>query len=536
MTHTPHIRILLVDDNDVGRYALSRLLRREGFDVTEAATGHEALRLAAAGPQPDLIILDVKLPDMSGLTVCHALKQQPATAHLPVLQQSAVYVQESDKVQGLESGADAYLTGPVEPPVLLATVRALLRVRHAEATLREVNATLEQRVAERTAALQREMVERQQIQAALFQSEKLAAMGSLLASVAHELNNPLSIILLYTTLLQDDAGPGPLAEYTAEITQAATRCERLVRQFLTLARQHAPERAVVDFNALLTETMDLLAPSLRVDTITVDLRLAAEITRLWADPHQLQQVVVNLITNAQQALRDVAAPRHLTLTTGVDAARTRVTLEVADTGLGMSPDVQARIFEPFFTTKAPGVGTGLGLPLCRSIIEEHGGTLRCTSQAGQGTTFWVELPVGSIPETSPASTDRETVLPPVPGSSILLVDDEPSIITAMTRLLRRDGHTVDTAANGRLALMKLQERTYDVILSDLRMPELDGPGLYRALETHYPQLCQRFIFLTGDTLNPDTQALGVQHGVPQLFKPYTAADLRRVIHQVLQAV
>ena len=115
MTHTPHTRILLVDDNDVGRYALSRLLRREGFDVTEAATGHEALRLVAAAPQPDLIILDVKLPDMSGLTVCHALKQQPATAHLPVLQLSAVYVQESDKVQGLESGADAYLTGPVNP-------------------------------------------------------------------------------------------------------------------------------------------------------------------------------------------------------------------------------------------------------------------------------------------------------------------------------------------------------------------------------------------------------------------------------------
>ena len=107
---------------------------------------------------------------------------------------------------------------------------------------------------------------------------------------------------------------------------------------------------------------------------------------------------------------------------------------------------------------------------------------------------------------------------------------------ALTRLLCRDGHTVDTAANGRLALMKLQTRTYDLILCDLRMPELDGPGLYRALETRYPQLCRRFIFLTGDTLNPDTQALCVQHGVPQLLKPYTAAELRRVIRQVLQAV
>src|SRR5215470_3804267 len=127
MPHTPLTRILLVDDNDVGRYALSRLLRREGFDVSEAATGHEALQLAAAAPQPDLMVLDVKLPDMSGFAVCHELKQQPVTMHLPILQLSAVYVQEADRVQGLESGADAYLTGPVEPTVLLATMRALLR-------------------------------------------------------------------------------------------------------------------------------------------------------------------------------------------------------------------------------------------------------------------------------------------------------------------------------------------------------------------------------------------------------------------------
>lgn len=124
---------------------------------------------------------------------------------------------------------------------------------------------------------------------------------------------------------------------------------------------------------------------------------------------------------------------------------------------------------------------------------------------------------------------------PVPSITILLVDDKPSILTALTRLLRRDGHTVDTAANGRLALMQLQAHTYDLILSDLRMPELDGPALYRALETLYPQLCQRFIFLTGDSLNLDTQAFSVQHNVPQLFKPYTAADLRRVIRQVLHA-
>jgi PAS domain S-box-containing protein len=392
-----------------------------------------------------------------------------------------------------------------------------------------------QELARANAALREESATRQQMQASLFQREKLAAMGSLLASVAHELNNPLSIILLHADLLRADAGTAPLAECAAEIIQAATRCERLVRQFLTLARQQAPERTTVDLNALLTTTLELLQPSLRVDTIAVDLCLAEGLPPLWADPHHLQQVVVNLITNAQQALRDVTAPRQLRLTTGYDVAQRRVTLEIADTGLGMSPDVQARIFEPFFTTKPPGVGTGLGLPLCLGIVEDHGGTLRCTSQPGQGTTFRVELPVHSVPEAPPTAAATAHALPAVGSSAILIVDDEPSIANALARLLRRDGHTVDTAANGRLALKQLQERAYDLILSDLRMPELDGPALYRGLEQQYPQMCRRFIFLTGDTLNPEAMAFVEQRGIPRLTKPFTGAEVRHVIQQVLRA-
>ena len=161
----------------------------------------------------------------------------------------------------------------------------------------------------------------QRQQEALFQREKLAAMGSLLASVAHELNNPLGVILMQSDLLRADAASGPLREYADDIAQAAARCERLVRQFLTLARQHVPERMAVDFNALVTDTLELLAPLLRIDTIDVEVHLAAALPRLWADPHQLQQVLVNLLTNAQQALHDVPTPRRLTLTTQAAAPR-----------------------------------------------------------------------------------------------------------------------------------------------------------------------------------------------------------------------
>jgi len=178
--------------------------------------------------------------------------------------------------------------------------------------------------------------------------------------------------------------------------------------------------------------------------------------------------------------------------------------------------------------------TGLGLPLCQGIIEGHGGTIRVTSLPGQGTTFRIALPLGAAPETGPVLPDSEGASPPVPSAAILLVDDEPGIVKALTRLLQRDGHRVDTAANGRLALAQLQARPYDLILSDLRMPELDGPGLYRALAQQAPLLCQRFIFLTGDTLSPETVAFVAQSGVPRLTKPCTAAEVRRAIALVLR--
>ncbi len=405
--------------------------------------------------------------------------------------------------------------------------------RAPDATLLEALAQMGTQLG-RAVERERAIAQAQDQQAALFQREKLAAMGSLLASVAHELNNPLAVILLQADLLQEETAREPLAGSVAEITQAAMRCERIVRQFLTLARQHTPELAAVDLNTLLTDILELLAPAFRVDMIAVELRLAPDLPCLWADPHQLQQVLVNLLTNAQQALRDVAVPRRLTLTTLCDSARTQITLEVEDNGPGMLPQVQARIFEPFFTTKPPGVGTGLGLPLCLGIIEGHGGTIQVRSEPGRGTTFQVVLPVAEVLET-PLTMPALHELSPVQGQTILLVDDEPAIATALTRVLRRDGHSVDTAANGRQALARLQGRVYDLILSDLRMPELDGPGLYRALEQQYPALCRRFLFLTGDTLSPETLAFFEQTEVPRLIKPFDAAAVRRAIRQLLGA-
>jgi PAS domain S-box-containing protein len=365
---------------------------------------------------------------------------------------------------------------------------------------------------------------------ALVQREKLAAMSALLASVAHELNNPLASIVLHAELLGDEVQGGVLAPPVAEIAQAAARCERLVRQFLTLARPHPPERVAVALNTLVAETVELLAYAFQVDNVVVHLHLDDQVPPLWGDPHQVQQVLLNLLTNAQQALRTAPGVREVILTTQYDSAQDRITLTVADTGPGVSPELQARIFEPFFTTKPPGVGTGLGLPLCREIIEAHGGTLDVTSAPGHGATFRITLPVEAVPALPPALPPA-TEKPAVRSLRILIVDDEPSIATGLVRLLRRDGHTVDTATNGRLALAQLAERAYDLILSDVRMPDLDGPSLYRLLERQQPHLCQRFIFLTGDTLEPATQIFLAASGVPCLTKPLRSAEVRRAIQE-----
>ncbi len=197
-------------------------------------------------------------------------------------------------------------------------------------------------------------------QAARIQSEKLADMGTLLAGVAHELNNPLTVVSGYSSILRQTLGDGPSRERLDRIAAAAERCVRIVRNFLALARQHPPERQKVDANRVVREAVELLAYPLRVDNVEVRLELAEDLPTLWADPHQLHQVVVNLITNAHQAMHGNTSTRRLTLRTRFKAADSRVSIEVIDTGGGIPPEVLGRIFEPFFTTKPVGQGTGLG--------------------------------------------------------------------------------------------------------------------------------------------------------------------------------
>jgi PAS domain S-box-containing protein len=366
---------------------------------------------------------------------------------------------------------------------------------------------------------------------ALLQAEKLAAMGTLLAGVAHELNNPLSVVLGQSALLRRAVGEGPLLHRVDRIAEAAERCARIVGNFLALARQRPPERQKIVINQIVGEALELFAYPLRVDEVEVVTQLGADLPIVWADPHQLQQLLINLIANAHHAMRSAPAPRRLTLKTSCDEAREHVLLEVGDTGPGMAPEVAGRVFDPFFTTKPPGQGTGLGLSLCRGIVESHGGRIDAGDAPGGGALFSAELPVGSSPAAR--APDEKLDASPVRQRKLLVVDDESAVAEVLAEMLREDGHVVDIAGSGTAALRKLEEGSYDLVFSDIKMPELDGPGLYEQVEKRHPQLVGRFVFLTGDSLSAETSGFLQSTGSPSLEKPFRMDQVQQVLREVL---
>ncbi|MGH7313815.1 MAG: GAF domain-containing protein [Candidatus Rokuibacteriota bacterium] len=372
--------------------------------------------------------------------------------------------------------------------------------------------------------------ERRRTEDALRQSEKLATMGQLLAGVAHELNNPLTVISGYAGMLKATLTGTTLEPSATQIEQASHRCSRIVRNFLALARKHPPERRRVALNRVVAEALELLAYPFGLDNVEAELDLAADMPELWADGHQLQQVVVNVLTNAHQAMRETQV-RRLTITTRYDRTRSLVSLQVEDTGPGIPAEVQARIFEPFFTTKPLGHGTGLGLSLCLGIVESHGGTMSVDGRPGRGAVLTVELPVAQAPAEP---LGRESEGPPaIERKSILVVDDESAVAHLVADMLRLDGHQADAALSAVSALELIAAHRYDLVITDIRMPDFDGPHLYRDVAARSPDHRPRFIFMTGDLLGPATRDFLESTKAPCLAKPFDLEAIRRVVTQAL---
>ncbi len=393
---------------------------------------------------------------------------------------------------------------------------------------------------------------------ALRQSEKLSAMGSLLAGVAHELNNPLSVVMGRASLLEDklergagDAGAGDGANDDAReaarddarrVRLAAERCGRIVRTFLNMARQRPPQRRAVQLGDVVHAAADMLGYSLRGNGIVVELDLAEPLPDVQADPDQLGQVVLNLMVNAQQALMSAAtgvqqgqAPR-IVLSSGLEPVRAgrqaRVWLRVADNGPGVPASAREQIFQPFFTTKTDGLGTGLGLSVSLSIVREHGGSLVLEDSA-VGACFRLSLPLSGHGEPSPLPALAMAEAAAAHSGRVLVVDDEPELADLMRAMLESVGLEVATAESGAVALELLREARFDAVVSDLRMPDMDGPALWQAVCAHDAALSRRMLFVSGDTLSGASQQWLHAQGLPSLDKPFSSDELLAALRRLM---
>lgn len=372
-----------------------------------------------------------------------------------------------------------------------------------------------------------------QLQAArelLVQNEKLSLIGELVSGVAHELNNPLTTVLGYAQMLEEDIQTPQLKDDLHQITEAALRARTIVQGLLSVVRKHEPRREWVDVNVPIREVLQLKAYQLHMDNIAVETDLDPRLPKTLADAHQLHQVFLNLVNNAHQAMARAHGRGNLTVRSYLLDERT-IRVEIADDGPGIPQGLQHRIFEPFFTTKRDG--TGLGLSIAEGIVWQHGGSISFESQQGQGCRFFVDLPVVTAVEV-PGEGEGEGELPPVAPARILVVEDEPAVADFIAKALQREGHVVHCAADGRSALAALADERPDLIITDVKMPSMRGDQFFMELQILYPDLVPRVLFVTGDVADQRTVAFLEEAGQPRLVKPFGADDLRRMVARMLR--
>jgi two-component system NtrC family sensor kinase len=419
----------------------------------------------------------------------------------------------------------------------------LLRLQGASRDAMWVEVTAVARAAKNRAlyveALVRDVSERRRIEdqsrdlyQQLLQAERMAALGQTMSGVAHELNNPLATILGWAERLAERPLDDAARKGVSVILSEAERAARIVRNLLTFARKRQSTRAMVDINHIVTETLALRVYEQRVTNITVATVLDTDLPPAFADAHQIQQVLLNLIINAEHAMLGAHGGGALQVRTQHDRSRDAIVIEVRDNGPGVPSTIRSRIFDPFFTTKEAGKGTGLGLTVAHAIVQEHGGRLQLECPAEGGALFRVELPVTGIPvslKKSPIPSSADVAR----GAAVLIVENERALAAAVAEGLDEAGLQVTHADDGEQALALMERNRYDIVVCDLKMPRVDGVAFYKAVQSRTAIALTPVIFMTGDVADTDAARFFEETGCRWLAKPFRLADLLGAIRETL---
>jgi two-component system NtrC family sensor kinase len=378
-----------------------------------------------------------------------------------------------------------------------------------------------------------DVTQEKRLQERLVRTEKLRAIADLVGGAAHELNYPLAAIVGYAELAQAAALEGELAEYVQQILRQSMRASTIVRQLLTFARQEEPKRAPVSPNAVVRGALDLRHHNLRRSNIEVTLELEEQLPPVMGDFQQLEQVLLHLINNAEQAIRRHRGTGTITVRSSSFTARGRcwVDLEVLDDGPGIPETDLSRIFDPFFTTKGPGEAAGLGLSVAYGIVNAHEGHIFAESPPEGGARLVVELPAVRTPPPRPGLRDPASGVAP---ARILVVDDEQPSARMLEQLFAADGHRVTVVSDGSQALERLSTESTDLIIIDTRMPVMSAAALYYRLTQEHPHLVKRVVFVTRGVLSDETRRLVHETQAPLLAKPLDLDNVKRVVYEKLK--
>jgi signal transduction histidine kinase/CheY-like chemotaxis protein len=421
----------------------------------------------------------------------------------------------------------------------------------------------------------RDLTAQRVFQSRLLQTEKLAALGQMVTGVAHELSNPLTSILGYAQLLFLRNDADGQSDEARQIFQEAERAGTILRQLLITARESRPDRRPTSLNQIVSRTIALQNFNLAAEEVAVELDLDASLPFVLGDAGQLQQVLMNLIGNSRQAIEQRGKGGKIHISTRHDAGHAR--LEISDDGPGISPTIASRIFDPFFTTKPAGIGTGLGLAIVLGIVREHGGQVKVTSPQGRGATFTLEFPVlatphqalpsqtpsqqasqptavaasaigSGLPSRDAVATRRASTQHSLPancadaplaswaGAHILVVEDEPTVARLISDVLEDEGLHVEALLDGREALERAAEKDFDLVICDMKMPELDGEHFYKTLAASGNPLSRRFLFVTGDVAAAHTHDFLERNQLPHVAKPFRVEELTEKVRRVLSLV